>query len=342
MKLVGDNREFVLRDFPKFELSYEKNVHKKVYDCELSIAIPDGVRAFAWFTTYKKENVCFILEMECNSHLGYHDTDTMQSNEIHNLYSVVCGFDDKLAYGTIFYGVVFKYKDTNYFSIEDIYFYQGRDLSKQNYFDKLSLLKSILETQLSQYALNNKYMIFGLPLIMNNFTHLLREIEVLPYKINYIKFRSFKQIYAKEIYVMHYLKRNNHSEKNNCDKKFLRKGVFKITPDIQNDIYNLFIYKNGKEDFYDIAFIPDYKTSIMMNKLFRNIKENENLDTLEESDEEEEFEDERQDKYVYLDRSFKMICEYNNKFKKWIPITLADKKDRLITSNMLSITNSRS
>jgi hypothetical protein len=67
-----------------------------------------------------------------------------------------------------------------------------------------------------------------------------------------------------------------------------------------------------------------------MNKLFRNIKENDNLDAIEESDNEEEFEDSREDKYVYLDRSFKMVCEYNNKFKRWVPISLAGEKDRIV------------
>ena len=41
-------------------------------------------------------------------------------------------------------------------------------------------------------------------------------------------------------------------------------------------------------DYFDIAYIPDYKTSVFMNSLFRNIKENINLDYLEESDDEEE------------------------------------------------------
>ena len=38
-----------------------------------------------------------------------------------------------------------------------------------------------------------------------------------------------------------------------------------------------------------------------MNELFRNIKENSNLDLLEESDDEEEFENVNPDKYVYLE-----------------------------------------
>jgi hypothetical protein len=63
------------------------------------------------------------------------------------------------------------------------------------------------------------------------------------------------------------------------------------------------------------------------------------LDALEESDDEEEFEDSREDKYVYLDRSFKMNCEYNHKFKRWVPVSLAGKSDRLISSIQLTNKN---
>jgi hypothetical protein len=61
-----------------------------------------------------------------------------------------------------------------------------------------------------------------------------------------------------------------------------------------------------------------------MNKLFRNIKENANLDALEESDDEAEFENDKEDKFVFLDKSYKMVCQFNNKFKKWVPISLAN------------------
>ena len=75
----------------------------------------------------------------------------------------------------------------------------------------------------------------------------------------------------------------------------------------------------GSEEFYNIACIPDYKTSIMMNSLFRIIKENKNLDALEESDDEDEFENINEDKYVFLDKKYNMRCEYSHRFKKWIP-----------------------
>ena len=76
--------------------------------------------------------------------------------------------------------------------------------------------------------------------------------------------------------------------------------------DVQNDIYNLYYYKDDGIQFYDIAQIQDYKTSVMMNNIFRKIKENENLDYLEESDDEEEFENINEDKFVNTEK--KSIC----------------------------------
>ena len=73
-----------------------------------------------------------------------------------------------------------------------------------------------------------------------------------------------------------------------------------------------------------------------MNRLFRNIKENENLDALEESDDEFEFEDDRMDKYVYLDRSYKMNCQFNYKFKKWLPLSIANSTDPIVSYSKLS------
>jgi hypothetical protein len=160
---------------------------------------------------------------------------------------------------------------------------------------------------------------------------MFNDIQLLPYKVSSIKFRFFENKNAKKIVTMKYFKPISQKQENKPKKE----AVFKIIADIEPDIYNLFVYKNGVEEYYDIAFVPDYKTSVMMNKLFRNIKENDNLDAIEESDNEEEFEDSREDKYVYLDRSFKMNCEYNNKFKRWVPISLVGENDRIVSISTL-------
>ena len=35
------------------------------------------------------------------------------------------------------------------------------------------------------------------------------------------------------------------------------------------------------------------------------------------------------DKFVYLDRSFKIYCVYNTRFKKWIPVKLAPEESKI-------------
>ena len=57
-----------------------------------------------------------------------------------------------------------------------------------------------------------------------------------------------------------------------------------------------------------------------MNGSFRNIKENTNLDLLEESDDEEEFENISDDKYVDLEKAIKFKCVYLKYYNSWKPI----------------------
>jgi hypothetical protein len=302
----------ILYDFPKIELSYETMIHKKVYDADMLVAIPEGKKCFTWFTSYKEQNVCFILE-------------TTENKRITNIQIVLTSFNDTLAYGTILYGTMFKYNKNNCFCIEDLLHYKGQKYSNKSFLEKINMLKYILTNDISQMAITDKYIIFGIPLMSQDFNTLIKDIECLPYKIIQIKYRYFNN--SKILYIKYFKPRatfNNNAIQIYNDQNYNKNAttVFTITPNIQNDIYNLFIYKNGKEEFYDIAYIPDYKTSVMMNTLFRNIKENSSLDKLEESDDEEEFENEKIDKFVYLNRSFKMNCHYNQKFKKWYPISL--------------------
>ena len=316
-------------DFPKFELSYETMMHNKVHDSDIMYAIPDGLKFFAWFTVYNGEHVCFILD--CN-------------NKTKDIQLAVTSFNDQLVYGqgTVLYGTIFKYNEVSCFCIEDIYYYKGLCITDYSYLKKMQVCKSCLQNDLSSNALTNKFTIFGLPIMNTNFNALLRDIDLLPYKISQIQFR-FKN--SRKILAVKYYKprvNNNYDigtkTKDNPGTKAKGNVVFKVSPQIQTDIYNLFVLNEDnelKEEFYDIAFIPDLKTSILMNKLFRNIKENQNLDALEESDDEAEFENEREDKFVFLDRSFKMNCQYNYKFKKWVPLSLSARDSRVISSNKL-------
>jgi hypothetical protein len=109
-------------------------------------------------------------------------------------------------------------------------------------------------------------------------------------------------------------------------------AVFIVRPNVQNDIYELFVMAGGlgrgaiREVFHNFAHIPNYKTSVMMNRLFRNIRENESLDAMEESESEQEFENIELDKYVSLHKEYKILCKLNKKFCRWVPISVVSEK----------------
>lgn len=353
--LREEEKEQILSEFPNIKLSYENIIHKKVYS-NFVLAIPEGKKCFAWFTNVKNDNVCYILELK-------------ENKQICDIKIVNCCFNNTLSYGTIFYGTVFNYLDNNFFSIEDIFFYKGINVSNYIWIKKLDLFTQIMSSDIRQVSYNKSFMVFGLPLISEKLNELTDEISKIKYKIKHIQFRNYNNKNVSQYLEYNNLVENNKSSqdfkqkrsenKNNVDNnprsavkqvtnsnnkldsknisKRERLAVFQVKPDIQNDIYYLYCYDNNSQSLvhYNIAFIPDFKTSVMMNKLFRNIKENDNLDFLEESDSEDEFENEKEDRFVYLDREFNMICSYNYKFKKWVPLKLADKDNKIISLEKL-------
>jgi hypothetical protein len=355
--LSFQEKEAIIKNFPNVKLSYENIIHNKVvnnkinYNYDLYLAIPCGKKCFAWFTIYNDENVCFIMEL-------------MENKIIYNIKIFNCIFNNDLVYGngTILYGTHFNFKQNNFFSIENIFFSKGNDLTNLNWYDKFSHIKKLFISDIQQISYNKKYIVFGMPLLSNNFEELKKNIGLIEYKLYSIQFRNFSKTNSHDtiLYknfdinkllinleikpkITEIVKPNDTKEVKEVkqvketNKEFVRKQiVFKIKPDIQNDIYHLYCLNGLEEIYYKVAYIPDYKTSVMMNKLFRNIKENENLDLLEESDDEEEFQNDKEDRFVHLDTSYNMICNFNYKFKKWYPVSLAPVNLKIIQQNELS------
>jgi hypothetical protein len=107
----------------------------------------------------------------------------------------------------------------------------------------------------------------------------------------------------------------------------LKTAVFRVKADIQNDIYHLF----AADGYYtNIAYIENRQSSAYMNSLFRNIRENINIDYGEESEDEDIFQNTSLDKYVDLNKEYKMNCTYNVKFRKWMPVSVAGDASPLV------------
>ena len=316
--LCEKEKENIILNFPDIKLSYENIIHKKVYNYDYLVAIPEGKKCFIWFTTINNVIVCLIMKLH--------------NKKIINIKRVNTCFSPDLSYGigTILYGTLIYYLNNMLFCSEDIYFYKGNELDKTTWNNKLEIMYLLLKKELNKLSKQNS-IVFGLPLMSSNnedFEHKLKNIK---YKIMNIQFKILNKVNT-----CLYMNYENYIKIKTCDlkkaptcileKPFINKEfVFVVRPDIKDDIYYLYCLNNElKEEQYSIANIPDYTTSVMMNKLFRIIKENDNLDKLEESDTEEEFENDKMDKYVYLNKSYKMSCVYNTTFNKWTPIQLSD------------------
>jgi len=275
-----------LLNFPKFEPCHDIIIHNKVY-ADLYLAIPNGDKYYAWFTKCQNKNQCYLLTIINNN------PATMVACDVKFNKSLTIGL------GTIVRGYMFKDKNSC-FAIDDLYYYKGNYISN-NYVEKIEYLTKMFGEIFA--AKNENSIIFGMPIMAINFSVLINEISQPSYPIKYIQHRYFDNNISK---IMQY---NNE----------VQYTTFNMNATIQNDIYEMSLLNSNKKM---IAYIPDYKTSVMMNTLFRNIKENDNLDALEESDDDEEFENNKIYKFVYLERSYKMMCIFNTKFKKWVPIKL--------------------
>lgn len=345
------DKQNIIREFPNVKLSYENITHKKVYNSDMILLIPEGKKCFAWFTYVDEKPCCLIMELESNKNI----VDIKQVN--------AC-FSNELSYGTIFYGTLFYHLNNRFFCIEDIFSCKGEFIERENWGSKMKKINNVLKNDLKQMSYNNSFVVFGLPIACKTNDDVEYKIKNIKYKIDSIQYRLFDRsnnylfmkfnnyIDSKPLYKNSEIRPRIERERVEIPKLVIpqlvipklvipqqksitqnhmkREVVFLIKPDIQNDIYYLYCLDElSREEQHSIAHIPDYNTSVMMNKLFRIIKENKNLDALEESDDEEEFENEELTKFVHLDKSYKMFCQFNHKFKKWIPIKLANENSQI-------------
>jgi hypothetical protein len=367
--LTNEEKETILADFPQnIKLSYENIVHKKVSNFSFLYAVPQGKKTFAWFQFREEKPVCYLLELQG------------KQKEISDIKMVNACFDESLSYGTLFYGTQFHYQKQAFYSIEDIFYYQGQKVHHESWDQKLMYLKKIVEKQMKQVSYQSNFIVFGLPLMDTDYDRFMKKMEVLPYNIHGVYMRNTpypplgkvqgtgvaepkplgnsrpnynskfisktnKDMALTQLQPFHKFVKNNKPEVLAPQRQSLgpfpkvewkKVATFGVRPDIQNDIYHLYCCnEKGEQIYHDVAYIPDYNTSLLMNRLFRKIKENENLDALEESDDEEEFENEKEDRFVYLDREYTMVCHYHYKFKKWVPLRISPAGSKLVQSKDL-------
>ena len=302
---------------PALELSYEPKLHKKVQSA-LYYIIPKGPKALVWYTYWGEENVCLLVSLNENG--NYSDIRIFKSV-----------FSDALALGTVIYGTHFIHQGKPFFTCEQLYYYKGVNVQKnKNYLERLSLLLEMFQLhQVEQLAYTVDSLVIGLPVITDNYEEAELIMSQLPYRtygigapkcIDAVVPKAFSLRRGSANSYASPIESKPQSKPPPLAKPFtkdthLRRTIFKVKAELTADTYSLYALADNK--YIGTAMVPTYKCSVMLNSLFRCIKENANLDLLEESDDESEFENTNLDKFVDLEKTIQMECVFSKKFQKW-------------------------
>lgn len=321
-KSINDNMlHQILQVFPKVKLPYEKFIYNKISTAELFIAIPKGTKCYIWITKFNGRDVSFVLYLKGNKIIR-HNYYYFKRNKHCKSFSI---------HNTLIYGTLCNKNKTKFFTLENILLHNNALLERTQWNIKMNLIHNLFQNNIQD--LISPTIIISMPFFSNNIEEFKKYCLKPFYDIQKIEYRKFndynkcvftplkvlyqddKQMTPSTFHNTQYPKLRN----NNFDQE----QTFIVKPTSLDDIYELFVENiKGKNNFIDIACVPDYNTSILLNSLFRNIKENKNLDALEESDDEDEFQQD-DNQYVFYDREIKMICAFNKKFQKWTPLRVS-------------------
>ena len=267
----------------------------------------------------------------------------------------------KYKLGTILYGTLYEHQRTGedaplkIFIAEDIYYHCGVNLSNLCFGDRIGFLRNfITDTGSSDIVLPIMWHVEAgkeqSPIIPHEYA------KQMAYAAHHIQYREIRRVAPyinvaipkkgamptsgsvpissakvaqkiKATSVMNAIPRFDFSK-----PAYRYPAIFNITADPQLDLYHLYAYGGPSSEpvYCGLACIQSLKTSVFMNKLFRRIRENSNLDLAEESEDETDFENTDTHKYVNLDVILPIECAFNNRHKKWTPVRLAKKEERTI------------
>ena len=314
MEITNFNiKKAIISQIPEVELYNEYIIHNKVHYSKFDImrVIPKGPKGFLVFKKDRTNNYCYFIELLSKKSirrdrgLFINYKDYKKRIQVNKIYEFNCSFSELLTVGTgtILYGTL-CHNNLKYFVTENIMYLKGRRLYFNGWTNMFSNIYHCISNYISSFAYNKNSIIVTTPITKElpiDITSLIDDLQYDVYCIQYIK--------------MH----NNRISYKTISKKN-REFMF-LKANIQSDIYELL---DANDDYIGICHIPDYKTSVMLNNIFRDIKENDNLDYLEESEDEEEFEDISTDKFVDIHKKELFECVHNKKFNMWIPINHID------------------
>lgn len=324
--------------FPKFHFSQIGVRAETPAPTDICMAIPRGAKYYVWMTFKDTDDVCVFM----NARTGEYFYEKI-------VYSPLC-------WGTVFYGTLLR--AGREFVIENVFWFQGRATDRCTVLEKLTLIRDMFRdggaaaaALPKQTKLTIAKIWYGVAAAAPPNTYQILVISRAAAPPPPPKARPQSTVAPpppptqtqKNPKCTAAAPPQQQKQNNNKNRPLVagEEREFYVRAGIGFDIYYLYpshaaaVAENAQKL---LAHIPDYRTSIFMNSMFRKICAdggvfqsvvdvgNGNkipLDYIEESDDEEEFENINCDKYVKLDVIQKIKCKYSTKFRKWCPISVA-------------------
>ena len=304
----GDDR-IVL---PSFELSYGLDRHSKVAP-DLFMLAPKGQRVIIAFLSRPDGDSCYICKLDRHSNVCRYTR-------------VLASFSRELCAGTLLYGVIPSLGScgSNIVLIEDVIHWMGKPVTRDNLVRKCAILEELFQRHLGA-APSTRYLDFALPVWANSLEDARSLSASLGYEARAIlgfssRARGMRPLAATQFQEPVAVSRVPSPMK----AQILDQAVLVCKALEAQDSYALFARaERGELVSAGHAAVNTIATSVLLNGIFRRIKENSNLDLLEESDSDDEFECVAPDKYVDLNKSVVMMCSFNSMQAAWAPVSVA-------------------
>lgn len=286
----------LVKNIPRFELSYEETVDKKVYG-DICFALPYGVKSIFWFVFVNGEHVCVSIPVHGNK------------LDVSKTKVEICCFNKSICYGngTLCLGV--KIKNTNAVVLYDIYYYSNISYySTDHYRKKIDILGKLLDNIKNNIVISTQLSFF-MPQFARNATELYEKTHNEAYTVYCY---MFAHLYVNgggyNVFRRHVAKNTQSAE-----------AVFLIKPAETNlfDMYDLYVSNNGKQECYTKAHINTIKMSYVLNKYFYEYNYIDNIDCVEDSD--DECDDNTIVSGVSINKKAYVRCVYNKFLKLWEP-----------------------
>ena len=162
--VCSDKKKKLIAEFPLEKLRYETMTHNKVYNYNVAIAIPEGMRSYIWI---RQINVVYLIHIDNFGNI----------KDIFLLPNVF--INDIQLIGVILYGTHILYNESNHFVCHDV------KLSATGVQDGLYISRLEYLIWVFQHICANKEFKLNVAQMTINFKDLVEYINITKYAVRY-------------------------------------------------------------------------------------------------------------------------------------------------------------